>query len=144
MSESIGPEDEEVKFETLIERVKREGGEALAAFKRRNLAPREKITQWREDASRGDRARSFLTSDFWRKDMEPLLRAEARIKPCAADALPDSLERATIEYLDKSGAARQAERIEKIMREWVLLGDKANAALREEQDKRKSVERARA
>lgn len=143
MSDSIGPEDEEIQFETLIDRVKREGGEMLAAYKRRGFASREKVQLWRETAARGDRARSFLASEFWKRDLEPMLSAETRIKPCPKDALPDSIEKATIEYIDKSGAARQAEKIEKTMREWVEEGSKAAASLREEMLKRQSLEKPR-
>jgi hypothetical protein len=138
MTESIGP-DEEIAYDTLIERARKEGGKLMADFRRRGLASRETMEKWSIIAARGDRARSFLTGDFWRKDMEPLLRAEARIKPAAADALPASLERATIEYLDKSGAARQAEKLERTMREWVSEGDKANELLRAEREKRKAL-----
>ena len=138
MTESLGP-DEEIPLDTLIERVKRQGGEAWANFKRRDFAPRERVESWRSDVARGDRARAFMAGDFWRKDLEPMLRAESRIKPLNPDALPDSLERATIEYLDKSGAARQAERIEKTMREWVLIGEKSGSLLKAEMEKRKSA-----
>lgn len=140
MSASIGPdENEEVALETLIERARREGGELLASFKRRTFAPREKLDAWRLEVARGDRARAFLAGDFWRRDLEPFLRVEGKIKPCPPDALPASLERATIEYLDKSGAARQVDRIEKTMKEWVAVGEKAAVLLRGEAEKRNGV-----
>ena len=138
MSDSIGPDDE-TSYETLIERARKEGGKLLADFKRRGLASRETLEKWALVAARGDRARSFLTGDFWRKDLEPLLRAQARIKPVSLDALPTSLEQATIEYIDKSGAARQAEQLERTMRDWMAEGDKANEFLRAEREKRKAL-----
>ncbi len=140
MTESIGP-DEEIQLETLIERVKREGGEAIAAFKRRSFAPREKMDVWRDEVARGDRARSLLASDVWRKDLEPLLSGSARIRPCRPDALPEALERAAVEYLFKSGSSYQSESIERTLREWVAAGEKAAVLLRGETEKRKGAAR---
>lgn len=137
-NKSIGPEDgEEISLETLIDRAKREGGEILASLRRRAFAPRAQVDQWREDVSRGERARAFLGGDLWRKDLEPSLRVQAAMKPLRPDALPASLESATVQLLYQSGAAAQAGALERTLREWVSAGDKAAVLLRAEMEKRK-------
>ena len=137
---SIGPE-EEVTYESLIERAKREGGEAIARFKARLLAPREKVEKWRDEAARGERARAFLNGEFWKKDLGPMLRGEARVKPCQPDSVPKSIEAAATEYLYKSGAAWLAEVIDKTIRNWISDGDKAKAELSTEMERRKAAQR---
>ena len=141
MSASLGPEEDGISDETLIERARREGGAILANLRRREFAPRESIDAWRQDVARGDRARAFLSGEFWKKDLEPMLRGESRIKPCNADALPTSLESAAVEYLFKSGSSAQADRLERVMKDWVAAGEKSAVKLKAEAEKRKGVAR---
>ncbi len=134
---SIGPNDEEITYENLLDRVKREAGEKIAEFKKRGWAPREKIDEWKVQAARGERSRVFMGSEFWKKDLQPLIRGESEIKPCRPDAVAGSLDQAATEYLYKSGGSWMARMIESKMCEWIVVGDKAAASLRDEAAKNK-------
>ena len=140
MVDSIGP-DEETSYESLISSARRAAGEAFGAMRRRELAPRDRMEAWQREASRGARARSFVTGDFWVKDLEPLLRGQSVLKPCAPDAIPKSIESAATEYLYKSGSSWLAGFIEKNLRDWIAAGDKATLELRAENEKRKEIAR---
>lgn len=108
----------------------------------RALSPAEQLRTWVSDSERARRLEVFLSSEFWLKDLEPLLRAESTLRPWQSTD-SRSLEEVTIGYLHASGRAALLSTVLTVFSRWVKAGEEADKKLREEQDKQARLERIR-
>ena len=109
---------------------------------RGTLSPKEKVAVWVEDSRRASRLKSFMDSDFWRRDLEPLLREKSRMKPFAAGDAP-TIDGATIQYLSDSGRASLMAELLMAFSSWERAGAEGDKCLKEEAEKNKRIEEAR-
>lgn len=137
MSEPTIGQDEEISYDTLLSRAKAEFGKTLSSIRKKTWATADQMESWRAKVAKADRAQSFIAGEFWRKDLEPFLRAESRIKPWSPSGNSSTIENAATEYLWKSGVSYFLEAFEKKIYEWIAEGIKARQSLADEAEKRK-------
>lgn len=102
------------------------------------LTPREKLIELYGAISRAERTRQFLDSVFWKDDLEPFLRGEAKLKPWVpGDAIP--IEEAATTHLYNSGKVYVLTRIMTRFGEWIKAGDEAAVVIKREEDIRKKT-----
>ena len=106
------------------------------------LSPQEKLLAWQEEVMRAERLRNFLSSEFWLKDLEPLLRAESQLKPWVPGN-PLRPEEVTTMFVHSSGRAYVLSRILGAFEQWSKKGTEAAARLQEETETRKKHDRIR-
>lgn len=108
----------------------------------RQLTPKEQVAAWVADSERAQRLRIAMSSDFWVKDLEPLLRSESSLKPCVPGGKAH-LEEVAIEYLHGSGKAHLFSRVLTIFAQWARAGEEAEKRLKEEAEKQARLDKMR-
>lgn len=104
------------------------------------LTPEKRLLELRLDVSRGQRTRNFLDSPFWKEDLEPFLRKEARLKPWVpGDPLP--LEEVSTLHLWNSGKVYILGVVLKQFEKWVEAGDAAAKTLADDAKKKEVLTR---
>lgn len=111
---------------------------------KRAMSTDETILELREKAARGIRVRNFLDSDFWKLDLEPLVRAESVLKPWTPkDGEPAPDERCYNEFLMGSGKVAVVSRIITQFDRWEREGEQAQRVLDSEADRLQNLRRER-
>lgn len=91
-----------------------------------------------ESIARGERAAAFLRSDFWLRDLEPLLASEqqkARDHCLWSPATGLSLDEMGLRNAFYSGASASIERTVVSINDFVVRGEEAREMLRRSEEK---------
>lgn len=92
---------------------------------------KEREQQLHEAVQRAARVRAFMSSDIWRRDLQPFLRdesADAQVRPWKPGD-PFAFAALRTEYFFNSGKAWLVERIFEKLGEWLRAGDEAAKTL---------------
>jgi hypothetical protein len=102
------------------------------------MTPEKRLIELRADIARGQRTRNFLDGAFWKEDLEPFLRNEAKLKPWVpGDPLP--LEQVSTLHLWNSGKVYILTMIVKQMGKWVEAENEAHRIIVADNEKRKAL-----
>jgi hypothetical protein len=117
----------------------RRGQEERAA---RGRLSRERAKAAYEAVERGQEADRFLSSDFWKKRLEPMLAGKTQVRPWRPGDSLDPREVAS-QHLYASGRAGLAAEILSELKEWVQAGAAARDLLAaDEEEKQRAADNA--
>ena len=111
---------------------------------RRTLASQERLDKLQDAVTRGKDARRLLGGEFWTRDVEPFLKAEAVLKPWdpKADGV-FAFMKLVMGYVFGSGQARVIIRLMEALHRWEKEGDEAEKTLMAEAEKRRRFDEVR-
>ncbi len=111
---------------------------------RRSLTPQARLNKLQDAVTRGKDARRLLASEFWARDVEPFLKAEAVLKPWDPKAEgPFAFMKLVAAYVFGSGQARVLVHLMETLYRWQREGDAAEKQLLAEAEKRKRADAAK-
>jgi hypothetical protein len=140
VSDDKEPETAASFFDSALKKVQNLIDKAKTDRLLKELTPREKLDALEDDVKRGKLTQSFLSSDFWVKHFEPMLRKEAHLKPWAPGD-PRQMEEVSTLYLHSSGKVWLLDFILKKFQDWVTRGERAQVELEREAKKHQSIDR---
>lgn len=106
---------------------------------KKTMATEERLALLMKQVERGEGAKKFLQSDFWKEHLGPFLRSEAVLKPATAKDGYMRMAGVFIEYLVGSGKVRVLTKMIATLDEWQVMGAEAEKVLKLEAEKRQRL-----
>ena len=111
---------------------------------KRTFAAQDRVDKLEAAVTRGKDARRMLASEFWTRDIEPLLKSEAVLRPWnPKEEGAFAFMKLVSQYIFGSGQARVAIKLMETLHRWDRDGAEADKMLTVEAEKRKKASEAR-